>query len=647
MQANSIRSSAAVRAVRRFDWTAVAVWLLGFGLLAYLGLKGGGYDPLVHDQVGIAAWWIVLAAVLVGALPRRGPGILAWAGLGLLAAFAAWTALSLGWTESIDGTWADLARVAGYLGVFALAVFVREPGGARRLVGAVATAIVCVAIVALLSRLHPHWFPSAAQTGSYVAGGRERLSYPLNYWNALAALVAIGVPLLLQVATDARWILFRAAAAAALPALALVAFFTFSRGGIGAAVIALAVFVVFASDRLPKLLTLLLAAGGGAILIGAADRRDALQHGLLDATASRQGDEMLAIALVVCAAVGLAQVAVSLALDEKRRPRWTFVPRRASITATIAVLLAALVAAAVLDVPGRVTDGWSEFKSEGGPGKGATRLGSVAGNGRYHLWQSAVDENRSALLAGTGSGTFQFWWARNATTSETVHDAHSLYLQTLGELGIVGLLVLTAFLLTTLIGGAWATVRAGPDERTPLAAALAGCTAFCVAAAFDWIWQIPVLPVAVLLLASLLLTAGAGRVRPGLGLPWRLVIAALAVAAIVTIAIPLASTSLVRRSEADVRAGDLRAALREARSAQNAQPGAAAPRLQQALVLELRDDLPRAASAAKAATERGSTDWRGWLVLSRIEAERGRDAAAIAAYREAKSLNPRFSLFQR
>ena len=64
--------------------------------------------------------------------------------------------------------------------------------------------------------------------------GRERLSYPLNYWNALAALIAVGLPLMLQVATGARSIAVRALAAAAMPAMVLAAFFTLSRGGIAA-----------------------------------------------------------------------------------------------------------------------------------------------------------------------------------------------------------------------------------------------------------------------------------------------------------------------------------------------------------------------------------------------------------------------------
>jgi hypothetical protein len=486
MDATSMRRRAApLEYARGIDWNAVATWALGFGLVVYLGLKGGGFDPLVHDQVGIAVWWVLLATVLVGSLPRRRPGRLGWAALGLLAAFVAWTALSLSWTESVERTWADLARVAGYLAVFALALFARDSRGARRMVAAVAAGIACVALVGLLSRLHPSWFPEAAETPRFLSDSRERLSYPLNYWNALAALIAIGLPLLLQVATCAKSTAARALAAAAMPALALTAFLTLSRGGIAAAVLALAVFLALTSDRLPKALTLLLAAAGGAILIAAGDSRDAFQHGLTNAAAERQGDEMLAIVLAVCLVVGLVQAGLTIGLKRGMRPGWTEVSRRQTLVAGAAVLVAALVVGAALDAPGRTSDAWSEFKDQGGPGEGTGRLTSVAGEARYQFWGSAVDQNATRPLAGTGSGSFEYWWDRNGDTRGRVRDTHSLYMQTLGELGIVGLALLAAFLAAILVGGTRATLRAGRRGRPQLAAAVAGCAAFCIVAAFD------------------------------------------------------------------------------------------------------------------------------------------------------------------
>ncbi len=651
MDAPSIRfAEAGQRSARSVDWRAVWTWVLCFGSIAYLGLKGGGYDPLVHDQVGIAVWWIVLAGVLVGAFPDRRPGRLALLALGSLAAFVLWTALSLTWTESVEKTSADLARVATYLGVFALAVSSRDPGWTRRAVAAVGAGIVFIAAIALLSRLHHSWFPAANQTAQFLTSDRERLSYPLHYWNGVAALIAIGFPPVLQLATRSGSVLLRAATAAALPAMVLTAFLTLSRGGMAAAVIAVVVFVAFVPDRLSLLPTVLLSSLGGAILIVAADHRDALRHGLVSATAERQGDQLLVIVVVVCLAVGAIQAGIALAGRRGRRPAWTRISRRNALIATGVALLLALVVAAAVDAPGRASSAWAEFKEKDSPGKGTARLGSAAGQNRYQLWSAAAKENATKPLTGTGSGTFEYWWDRNADVPEIVRDTHSLYLQTLGELGIVGLVLLAVFLLALLVGGGVVTLAAGPTMRAPLAAALAGCVAFCVTATFDWMWQLPVLAVALLLLGSVLVTAGpdpdAGE-RRALAVPLRIGLAVAAIAAIAAIAIPLASTSLVRSSEADARAGDLSAALEAARTAQNVQPSAASPRLQQALVLEAEGDLPAAAEAATAATEREPTNWRTWLVLSRIEAENGQAAAAVADYRQAKSLDRLSPLFER
>lgn len=643
-----MRGAATLRDARQLDWGGVAMWLLAFGLVVYLGLSGGGYDSIVHDQVGIAAWWIVLVGVLVGALPRRPLGIIAWLALGLLCAFVLWTALSLRWTESAESTVADLALVATYLGVFALALFGRNENGSSSFIGAIAAGIVLISVVALLSRLHPAWFPT--QHGTFLLESRERLSYPVNYWNGLAALIAIGLPLVLQIAAAAKSLLLRALAAAAFPAMALTVFFALSRSGIAAGAIALAVYLAFSTDRLPKALVALVVGIPSAILIAAADSRDALQAGLTGTLADHQASQMLTITLGICILTAIVYASASLALSRLARPSWTRVSRRQAWVGALVGFVVAVVLVLALGLPSRASNGWDEFRQGGTPGQGTNRLGSVAGQGRYQFWRSAVDENRSAPLTGTGAGTFEFWWARHANVDEIVRDTHSLYLQTLGELGIVGLAALVAFLLTILVGGGRNALAAEAGRRSWRAAALAGVLAFCLTAAVDWMWQIPVLVVSMLMLGGELVRPDSGSRRPVAGrpgIPWRIAIAVFAGASIVAIAIPLAATSFLRRSEADFRRSDLPAGLDAARTARNIQPYAASPRLQEALVLEAQGNLSEATAAAQAATEREPTNWRPWLVLSRIEAERGAAMGAVRDYRRARALNPRAAIFRR
>ncbi len=636
-----------IRRIRRIEFGGLAAWLLGFGLVVYLSLKGGGFDPIVRGQLGIAIWWIVLAGVLVGALPLRRPGSLSLSGLVLFCAFVAWTALSLLWTESAERTAAELSRVVTYLGIFGLALFVRAPKSARHMVGAVGSAIAIVSLIALTSRLHPAWIPDATETARILTGTQNRLSYPVNFWNGLAELIAIGLPLVLYVATSARTLLARSLAAGVLPAMALTIFFTFSRTGAAAAIVGLLAFLALTNDRVPKLIALLLTGVGSAVLIGAATRRDALEDGLIGHTSSVQGNELLVLTIAICVAVALVHAGISWLLTERTRPRWLSPTKRDAQWGLIAIFAVLLLTSVAVSVPDRVSKAWSEFKIPESSGIGVSRFGGFEGNGRYQYWSAAIDENASDPLKGTGSGTFEYWWARNGDIPGFVRDSHSLYLQTLGELGIFGFVLLGSFLTLVIAGGLYQLANAAERKRGQLAACLGGCVAFCIAAGFDWVWQIPVIPIAFLLLGATILSASGGRRSQGL--PWasRVIVAALGLAALVAIAVPLASVTLVRQSQLDAASGNLNAAENKAVTAQEVQPSAASPHLQEALVAELQGDLSKAETAARTATSKEPTNWRTWLVLSRIQAERNQVNESISAYRQARSLNPRSPLFSK
>src|SRR5919108_6873 len=96
------------RTLGRVDPAAPGAWLLPVLLILYLAFNNGGYDVTERSEAGIIVWWIVLVGTAVGALPAAGGTRAGRAMLLLLAVFAGWNALSLGWTESAERTSIEL-----------------------------------------------------------------------------------------------------------------------------------------------------------------------------------------------------------------------------------------------------------------------------------------------------------------------------------------------------------------------------------------------------------------------------------------------------------------------------------------------------------------------------------------------------------
>ena len=493
----------------------------------------------------------------------------------------------------------------------------------------------------------PSWFPKS-EVGVFLPSVGTRLAYPLNYWNGLAALMALGIPLVLVLAVESRRLLAQALATAALPVMALTAYYTLSRGGAIEIAVALIVLLALHPRRLEVLPTLALGSAGAALAIAAATQRHALADNLQNAAAARQGDEMLAVVLIVCAGVALLRVALGLAVRNGLWPKPT-ISREVAALLVGGLATVALAVGLAIGLPDRLSNAWHDFKHPQGAA-GQERFTSASGSGRYQLWGSALDAFSSEPLTGIGPGTYEFWWARHGTLPIFVRNAHNLYLETLAELGIPGLALILALLGSVFVIGLGKWRRAESYERALLSAALAAAAAFVTAAAIDWVWQLAVIPVAFLLLAAAVLRTSAGSrrnaesqtaasVRP------RIVLAGLALISLVVITMPMLAVRDVRQSQADARAGRLDSALNAARSAGRFEGFAATPSLQRALVLEAQGNLEAAASAAQDATREESTNWRTWLTLSRIETERGSAQAAVDAYRTARSLNPRSPLF--
>ena len=102
------------------------------------------------------------------------------------------------------------------------------------------------------------------------------------------------------------------------------------------------------------------------------------------------------------------------------------------------------------------------------------------GHVRSQYWRVAVHEANAHPVAGSGAGTFSNWWLEKRHVPLSTQEAHALYLETLAELGPVGL----ALLLTALAVPLAAAVRI---REPALAAAL---VAYDVGAAVDFHWEL-------------------------------------------------------------------------------------------------------------------------------------------------------------
>jgi cytochrome c-type biogenesis protein CcmH/NrfG len=195
---------------------------------------------------------------------------------------------------------------------------------------------------------------------------------------------------------------------------------------------------------------------------------------------------------------------------------------------------------------------------------------------------------------------------------------------------------------------AWSTRKrlAAPAQLTTTAA-LAALSGFALAAALDWVWELPVIAVAAMLLAAVAFCAGRPPLEPDRapnGRGW--IMGALALIPIALLTLVLAGASALEQSRADARAGKVDSALGRALEAHAVNGSGATPLIQSALLREERGDIVTAVADARAAARREPMNWRTWLVLSRLEARSGRAQASVRAYRRARTLNPNHPLFR-
>jgi tetratricopeptide (TPR) repeat protein len=261
-----------------------------------------------------------------------------------------------------------------------------------------------------------------------------------------------------------------------------------------------------------------------------------------------------------------------------------------------------------------------------------------------------VDEFETAPALGKGAGSYEAWWAQHGTLRGFVKDAHSLYLESLGELGIVGLLLMAGAFLTGIVAGLRRVLARAGEERLALAAVWAGFLAYAVASGIDWMWEMTVVSVVGIALLGLL-TSGAAAVSPPQGalrgrwdVSGRIAFAVVGIFVIVAQGVALLTNREIQASQAAVGRGDLAAATKRADNARKIEPWASSPYVQLALVAEEAQKYGDAKDWIRKAIARDPNDWRPWFLLTRFQVETGDIAGARRSLHRATELNPRSDL---
>jgi O-Antigen ligase len=575
----------------------------------------------------VALAFLVPTTVLLLLERATVPGRLRIAFVCLLGAYAAWIALSSLWSISTPGTIRELERILVYLAVgLALALVLRR-GDSAGVLGGVALGVTLVAAYALATRLFQDKFHTYDDPYTLY-----RLSAPLGYANALAVLAAIGLLVAIGLMTHARRHLTSCAPAAALPVLATTLYFTFSREAWVALLLAFGIAVALDRSRLLLLWTSLVVAVPTAVCVAYASRLHALTtEDAPSVDAVREGHRLAAVVLGSCVVSALA---VLLARAVARRvPVSKRVRQRVDVS--LAVLVVAVTVVLVLVAVGPLGGvAGLEARFNAAPKTSADlnkRLFDISGNGRSEQFRVAWHAAKERPLAGNGAGSYEFLWYERRPSSDIVRDAHSLYLETLAELGVVGLALLLAPLLVLLLGG----IRA---RRARFAASgTAAFAAWAIAAGVDWQWEMVGVTLTALLAGGAPLVALERRDGRLLGGRERNLLVVLGVSLSVAAVWSLVGNQALFAARADVDHKEWAAARRDDRRAHALLRWSVEPDLALGDAAAGAGDRAAALSAYRDAVARDPRNWAAWLRLAQV----ARGAERLHAYARVHELNPR------
>jgi UDP-GlcNAc:undecaprenyl-phosphate GlcNAc-1-phosphate transferase len=466
----------------------------GLAVVALLGL-GAGLSPFFFAYYDASVWapiglgLVAASAVGVVARPTRpsGPAALA---LGGLLGLGVWSLVSTAWAESVESAVVSGNRWLAYGALLLLLlVLLRSQQRSAMLLAAAGLGVAAVAI-SVLARL------LGGDPGTLFLGGR--LNSPLGYINGEGCLFVMGFWLCLA-AAEARRALVAGPAAGMATLMACLALLSQSRGTALAMLGSLIFVVALAPGRTRRVYGLLMVAAG--VAAATPNLLHVYDHTVAGSVPAAIGHAAGRSALLAALAVGIAWALLTWA--------WELLPahgisraRRAGAWLLVVPLLLALAVAAgsAHRIEHDTRDQWHSFThlaapSAGGSSSSSTsqsRLLSGAGN-RYDYWRIAWRVWREHPVLGVGAGNYQRSYYQQRATTEDIQQPHSIELQTLSELGVVGLLLLAGF----IAGIAWGVVRmrraAGrsPLTRSLMVGAVGAFVAWLVQTSVDWMHLLP------------------------------------------------------------------------------------------------------------------------------------------------------------
>lgn len=485
--------------------------------------KGGlNLETMTSTELALTlgAGVVVAASVILAAPRQRMYGL--WP-TGLLLAFSALTALSIVWSVQPDHSWQDSGRMLAYSGVFAAGVaLVRVlPERWPAILGGLTLAAVIVCGYALLTKA----FPASLDPANTFA----RLNEPYGYWNAVGLSAAMGAICCLWLgARRTGHALLRALAYPAMSLVLLTLVLAYSRGALVALAVGLALWFCVVPLRL-RSAALLIVGACGAGVVGAWDfSRHALTAEAVPlAERTAAGHQLGALVLAMLAALTLVGIAIGFCTG--RRAPSLLARRRAGTVLMAAVVLALIAFVGALAVShrgltGSVSHAFNDLTNANAkpPGNTPGRLTAVASE-RARYWKEALQVFDANPLFGAGAEGYATAHLRYETQTLEVRHAHSFILQTLADLGLIGLLVALALLFTWLAAAgrathpfnrrwmgwrAWLQVRTAGErpgwrpireralrrytpERIGMLSMLCLVVVFGAHSLIDWTWYVP------------------------------------------------------------------------------------------------------------------------------------------------------------